>query len=79
MKESIEALVTRRDNAYQSLVDTLAEYGAGEHAESVAAFYLKERIATLDPVMGQFKIKHGAYLEPDVIDRAVTVALALGF
>jgi hypothetical protein len=79
MKESIAALGTRRENAYRSLVDTLAERGAGEHAERVAKLYLKERIATLDPVIGQFKIKNGAYLAPDVIERAVTVALALGF
>jgi hypothetical protein len=77
MKESIAALVTRQDNAYKSLVDTLAELGAGEHAERVAKLYLKERIASLDPVIGQFKIKHGAFLEPDVIERAVTAALAL--
>ena len=79
MKASIAALVTRKENAYRSLVDTLAERGAGEHAERVAALYLKERIVTLDPAIGQFKIKHGAFLEPDVIERAVTAALALGF
>ena len=77
MKESIAALVTRQDNAYKSLVDTLEQYGAGEHAERVAALYLKERIATLDPVIGQFKLKHGAFLDRDVIERAVTAALAL--
>lgn len=76
MKESIAALTTRQDNAYKSLVDTLAELGAGEHAERVADLYLKERIASLDPIMGQFKIKHGAFLDADVIKRAVSAALA---
>lgn len=71
MKASIAALVSRQDEAHARLVATLKERGAGDHAELVAALYLKERIARLDPAVGQFTLKHGAFLDADVIARAV--------
>jgi hypothetical protein len=39
-------------------------------ADAVTAFYLKERIAKTDYVMGRINVKHGAFLDAAVIRRA---------
>ena len=67
-------IVTRQESAYQNLIDILQQNGAGEFAPDVAALYLKERIATLDVRIGKCQLKHGAFLESAVIERAISAA-----
>ena len=69
-------IVTRQGLAYQNLIDILQQYGAGEFASDVADLYLKERIVTLNARTGQCKFKHGAFLESDVIKRAISAVQA---
>jgi hypothetical protein len=66
-------IVTRQESAYQNLIDTLKQYGAGDFAPEVANLYLKERIATLDVRMGKCQFKHGAFLESAIIERAISM------
>ena len=40
-------------------------------AKKVLAYYLKHKLMKLDSVTGDFKVKHGAYLDADVLQRAV--------
>lgn len=68
---SYEALATRADNATNKLIQTLRSAGAGDHAEDVAQFYISEKIAVLDVAVSTYKIAHGAFLDPEIISRAV--------
>ena len=69
--DSIEAIAQRMDNAHQWLVDTLKEHGAGDYAEEVAHYYIKEKIVKRDLHINSYKFIHGAFLDSDVIKRAV--------
>jgi RNase adaptor protein for sRNA GlmZ degradation len=69
--DSIEAIAQRMDNAHQWLVDTLKEQGAGDYAEEVAHYYIKEKIVKRDLHVNSYKFSHGVFLDSDVIKRAV--------
>ncbi len=45
-----------------------------EQAEKVLAFYVKHKLMKLDAVDGRFYVKHGAYLDSDVLRRALEKA-----
>lgn len=45
-----------------------------EQAETVMAFYVKHKLMKLDAVDGQFYVKHGAFLDADVLKRALKQA-----
>jgi len=69
--DSIEAIAQRMDNAHQWLVDTLKQHGAGDYAEEVAQYYIKEKIVKRDVHVNSYKFLHGAFLDSNVIERAV--------
>lgn len=59
-------------NAENNFVQTLIEQGdiSRSQAEKVMSFYLKNKLAKMDAVIGRISVKHGAYLDKDVIRRA---------
>lgn len=69
----MEAMAQRIENAHAAFIETLQGFAGISRADAikVKALYLKHRLATLDPGIGKIHVKHGAYLEPDVIHRAV--------
>ena len=73
---SYEAIATRQVNGFNKLVDALVVAGNlnEDVAVKVANLYLDEKIAKLDIGVGSFKIKHGAFFDVDVIERAVEMA-----
>jgi predicted phage-related endonuclease len=62
-------------NARRSFVESLAELGAIStvDAERVADLYLKRKLAKTDAVGGRVNVRHGAYLDRDVIRRAAAL------
>jgi geranylgeranyl pyrophosphate synthase len=57
--------------ALEALVDTLKEHGAGDYAEEVAHYYIKEKIVKLDLHVNSYKFSSGVFLYSDVIKHAV--------
>jgi predicted phage-related endonuclease len=60
-------------NAENDFVETLVRCGeiSAADARKVMSFYLKNKIAKLDAVIGRVSVQHGAFLEKDVIRRAI--------
>lgn len=42
-------------------------------AERAFAYYRKHKIATVDAVVGRVEVAHGAFLEPEVIQKAAAM------
>lgn len=57
-------------NKFIEYCQTTAKLSKTE-AQKVLAYYLKHKLMKLDAVTGDFKVKHGAYLDADVLQRAV--------
>ena len=72
----LEAMFQRIENAHQGFIETLQRCGniSRDDAIKVKAYYLKHRLAKLDTGVGVINVKHGAYLDNDVIHRAVDAA-----
>jgi hypothetical protein len=49
-----------------------------ETAHKVTALYIKNKLATRDLQMGRINVKHGALLEKDVLNRAITMVQERG-
>ena len=65
-------IAIRYNNGYTRLVECLAKSTPDhESAERVANYYLKHKIAKIQIGIGQFTVKHGAFLDADVIANAV--------
>ena len=69
-------MATRVESAYREFEASLRELGGLTEAQArtVTRFYLKKRLAKLDPISGTIRVRHGAYLDMDVLQRAVTLA-----
>ena len=61
----------RIENAEANLIEALRNAGANDYAEEVAAYYINEKIVKLDMNIGRYKFTHGAFLDEDVIERAI--------
>ncbi|MBB2959861.1 hypothetical protein [Methylobacterium sp. R2-1] len=63
-------------NAYANFAETLVAAAGitSAQADAVARFYVKNKIAKVDPVIGRISVKHGAYLDREVILRAAAAA-----
>lgn len=61
----------RIENAEANLIEVLRTAGANDHAEKVAAYYINEKIVKLDITIGRYQFTHGAFLNADVIERAI--------
>jgi len=57
--------------AIEALVDTLKEHGAGDYAEEVAHYYIKEKIVKRDLHVNSYKFSFDVFLDSDVIKRVV--------
>lgn len=68
-----KAIASRIVNAENNFVETLMNCGhiSKDDAFKVMAFYLKNKLAKLDPVIGRISVKHGAYLDARAINNAV--------
>lgn len=63
-------------NSKQRLICAISDLGNinKSDAELVADLYIKEKHVKLDRVNGEFWTKHGAFLDSDVIGRALIEA-----
>lgn len=73
MQTSFNDIATRAANAEANFIASLVEIaGITEaEAEKVMALYRKEKLAKMDHVNGRITVKHGVFLEADVIHNAV--------
>lgn len=73
MQTSFSHIAIRAANAEANFIESLVEIaGITEaEAEKVMALYLKEKIAKIDHNIGRISVKHGVFLEADVIHNAV--------
>ena len=70
--QSFQDMASRADNAVINWRDMLAELGfTQDEADAILALYKRENLVKLDWGIGRYKIKHGAFLEPDVLRRAL--------
>jgi hypothetical protein len=69
----IAPIAARIESAHSSFVETLRGLSScsEEDAVSVKNLYLKHKLAKMDPVMGRITVKHGSYLDRDVILSAI--------
>lgn len=74
MRTSFQDMATRAANAEADFVAALIEIAdiTDAEAEKVMALYLKEKIAKIDHNIGRISVKHGVFLEADVIHNAVS-------
>ena len=72
----LKNMLTRIDGAHRAFIEVIEEAGSvsREDATKVKDFYLKNRLAKLDSGIGRINVTHGAYLDADVIQRAVDMA-----
>lgn len=59
-------------NAEENFIQTIREKGfTRDEAIKAMNTMLKLKVAKLDPIIGRISVKHGAYLESEVIHNAV--------
>jgi hypothetical protein len=70
-----KSIAQRIVNAENAFIEVLVNLGSVTKAEAVRAMHtmLKLKVAKMDAVSGEIRVKHGAYLEADVIRRAATL------
>lgn len=81
--DSGTSLASRANDARRRLVSTIGEVGGLDEktADLVADFYLAKPkdggagVATLDPAIGQFNIKHGMFMDREAINHVVAKAM----
>ena len=65
----------RKGDTMTKLAKTIANFGlSAADASLVAEYYIKERIAKVDGVDGSVKFAHGAFLDADVLSKALQAA-----
>ena len=67
-----KAIATRIVNAETNMVSTIAEIANLSHADAVAAFNTLRKVKAikLDAVNGKYLVKHGAYMDAEVLVKA---------
>lgn len=72
----IAPLANGQIRAARSFEEQLVEIAGitAEEAQAVRVFYLKNKLAKADPIMGRTTVKHGRFLDREVIRRAVDAA-----
>jgi hypothetical protein len=73
MKTGFKNVATRLVNAENNFIEVLMTLGeiSKAEAEKVLAVYRKHKLVKMDAVMGVLSVKHGAYLEKEVIGNAL--------
>ena len=66
----------RIDNGFESFIAFAMQKASLTKEQAVAAFdtFKKLKIVKIDMVCGTFSVKHGAFLEADVLRRAAGIA-----
>ena len=69
MQESFKRLAEGQQRAVESLERQVAFFGGldAQQAASVALWMRRQRIVDLDPITGQATVKHGRYLDRQVL------------
>jgi hypothetical protein len=72
MENGFKAVATRINNAQENFISVIESKGFSR-SEAVKAMgtMLKLKVAKLDAVSGVINVKHGAFLEVDVIKNAI--------
>jgi hypothetical protein len=75
IRQGARSLLNRAAAAQQNFVEWVMEQtGCTEaEAEKVLRIYKKERLMKIDSYMGTWHIKHGAFLDVDVLRRAIEI------
>ena len=60
-----------KEKAAANQAKALADATAAQDAQKAARYYVKHKLVKLDPIIGRYHFKHGAFIEADVIRRAV--------
>lgn len=76
MTSAFEAIGTRAANGEAAFIKTLQEIANLSDVEGskVLSLFYKEKIAKMDYGIGRVQVKHGAFMERDVIRRAAGLA-----
>lgn len=71
-EEGLRNVARRLDNADENMIETIMERGSLDRPQAEAAFAELKRARALkrDAVGGRWSVKHGAFMEPDVLRRA---------
>ncbi len=71
-KQSFKDMATRADNAVVAWRDMLADDGfTANQADAILRLYKQEKLVKLDWGIGRYSVKHGAFLDADVLNRAL--------
>ena len=72
----LQDMLTRIENAHENFIGTLMRWGDVNRADAIKVknFYIKKRLVKVDTGIGRISVKHGAFLDRDVIRRAVVMA-----
>lgn len=70
--QSFKDMAQRADNAVTQWRDMLADDGfSADQADAILRLYLQEKLVRLDWGIGRYSVKHGAFLNADVLNRAL--------
>ena len=73
-KQSFKDMATRADNAVVAWRDMLADDGfTANQADAILRLYKQEKLVKLDWGIGRYNVRHGAFLNADVLHRALQV------
>lgn len=74
MHGSVTDYITRLQNARRNFALSLVELGGIEQstADKLVDWYLDNKLAKLDANIGRISVRHGMYLDRDVIQRAAS-------
>jgi hypothetical protein len=69
----LRSIASRMAQAEENFLRVLRVQGSltMAEAEKVFAYYKKHKLVTRDAVMGEYKVKHGAFLDREVIRNAL--------
>jgi len=75
-EQGFRNMAARLDNAEDNFIKTLQSRVSISKADAkqVLGYYVKHRLVKRDLVNCTYTVKHGSFLEPDVILRAVRLA-----
>jgi hypothetical protein len=67
-----KAVAQRMVNAENNFLDIIEGNGfSREEAEIIFAEYRRLKVVKLDAVIGRYSVKHGAYLDKEIMERAL--------
>ena len=70
--QSFRDMAQRADNAVIQWRDMLANDGfTADQADAILRLYLQEKLVKLDWGVGRYNVRHGAFLNADVLNRAL--------